>query len=66
MDIFIRQYDSGGVEIWTQQLGSTGEEEANAITADAQGHIFVTGYFTGTFRDQRTLGEEDVFLLFSE
>ena len=41
-DAFIRKFDSNGLEVWTQQEGSDGNDSYNAITVDALG-VHVVG-----------------------
>ncbi|MEO8147147.1 MAG: T9SS type A sorting domain-containing protein [Bacteroidia bacterium] len=44
-DVFIAKYNSGGVLIWAQSGGGTGEDQVNGISTDAAGNAFITGYF---------------------
>jgi hypothetical protein len=54
---------SGGF-VWAQQIGGPGNEQANAVTVDAMGNIYLTGFFDGTtdFNPDPTAGTGDFFL----
>jgi len=43
--VFLVKYDCNGVVLWARSAGCTGTDYGNAITADASGNIFITGYF---------------------
>src|SRR5207247_5066877 len=47
-DMFIAKFSSAGVPLWTKRYGGTGKEFVTSIALDANGNIFVGGYFTGT------------------
>ncbi len=68
VDVFVAKLDDAGTAIWARSFGSTGDDYARGIDADAVGNIYVSGVFTGTVRfDAITLtslsGSKDVFLL---
>jgi len=46
-DIFIANYSHGGNFHWVRQAGGTGEDRAYGVVSDHEGHIAVTGFFTG-------------------
>lgn len=53
---------------WMYNAGGTGDDQALAVTSDASGNVYVTGYFTGTvnFGGTNSLtssGDKDMFLL---
>jgi hypothetical protein len=60
-DAFIRKYDPNGNELWTRQFGSSANDYANAVTADATG-VYVAGQTWGTLPGQTTSGLADVFI----
>ena len=66
-DVFIAKYDSNGDFIWARQGNGTGSDYGNAIAADAQGNVLVSGVFNGSLDfDNSTLtsfGGDDVFLV---
>jgi hypothetical protein len=45
-DAFLRKYNPDGVEQWTRQFGSSVNEDAFAVSADALGNVFVSGHET--------------------
>lgn len=53
-DVFIQKLDANGNFIWAKQIGgpfvpgSPAPTHCNAIAVDANGNIFLTGYFDGT------------------
>lgn len=48
-DVFTAKYNSQGVLQWARAAGSSGNSDrANAVTADAQGNVYVTGQFSGS------------------
>ena len=44
-DIFICKLTSTGTLSWAKRIGDINYEEGKAITADASGNIYITGYF---------------------
>jgi len=61
-DLFVTKYDINGVKQWTRQLGTAANEIANAITSDAAGNVYVTGYTTGSLDGQTSAGGYDLFV----
>lgn len=47
-DIFICKLDNNGNFIWAKNMGGADEEVSYAITVDASGNVFTTGYFSDT------------------
>lgn len=47
-DVFIAKFDTSGNLIWGKSIGTAGNEQAFAIATDTLGHIYITGYFSGT------------------
>ena len=43
-DIFLAKFNSSGTEQWIRVAGDTDDDEATAITTDAQGNTYVTGF----------------------
>jgi hypothetical protein len=62
MDAFIRTYDTDGTSLWTRQIGTSSNEEANAVSVGADGSVVVAGYTVGTLPGQTTLGSVDAFV----
>jgi uncharacterized protein (TIGR03437 family) len=47
-DVFISKVDKDGNFVWAKSLGGSAYDKANAITTDAAGNVYTTGYFNGT------------------
>ncbi len=47
-DIFIAKYTSDGVFQWVKKAGGPGDDEGAAVTADAGGNVYITGYYSNT------------------
>src|ERR1019366_5920743 len=45
-DIFIVKYDANGNILWAKSVGGTNNDEGYAVSADASGNVFVTGWFS--------------------
>jgi gliding motility-associated-like protein len=70
-EIFISKIDTDGNFVWAKSAGGTDYQQANAITLDASGNVYTTGYFFGTTDFDPSPGtfnitpltSEDVFIL---
>jgi parallel beta-helix repeat protein len=60
-DALLRKYDSDGNELWTQQFGSAGNDDARALSIDTAG-VYVAGSTSGTLPGQTNVGGEDAFV----
>jgi hypothetical protein len=60
-DVFLRKYDAGGTELWTRQFGTSGTDQAFALSADESG-VYVVGSTDGRFPKQKHHGETDAFV----
>lgn len=47
-DAFVTKYDAAGNFQWAFKIGGTGYDMAHALSTDAAGNVYVTGYFAGT------------------
>ena len=47
-NVFISKLDSAGNFIWAKEFYGTGHDSATAMTADANGNLYITGGFDGT------------------
>ncbi|HYH48834.1 MAG TPA: SBBP repeat-containing protein [Acidimicrobiia bacterium] len=61
-DAFIVGYDGKGGEPWSQQFGTKGVDDAEAITFDAAGNAFVAGRAGGALHGSASGGGSDAFL----
>ncbi len=71
-DIFVLKMDSSADIIWYKTMGAAGPDEANDITLDASGNVYVTGLFSelvdfdpgpGTMNLDATGQNRDIFIL---
>lgn len=46
-DIFVAKYDASGKYLWAFNLGADGSDEGFGIACDADGNVYVTGYYEG-------------------
>lgn len=62
-DFFVTKYDNSGVKQWTQQHGVAGVSLiVSGMTADANGHIYVTGATSLDFSGNTQMGDQDLFV----
>jgi chitodextrinase len=47
-DMFLAQLDANGNHQWSKNFGGTMDDAINALTADATGNVYITGFFRGT------------------
>lgn len=63
MDVFVRIYDSGGLEQWSDTFGDgSANDEARGIAFDANGNVYVAGQTSGSLTTAGSLGSQDGFL----
>lgn len=46
--IWFAKYDSNNNLLWVNSIGNSSSENANALTVDDQGNVYLTGYFVNT------------------
>jgi hypothetical protein len=46
-DAFVSKYDAAGTLQWTRQSGTATYDDANAVSADGLGSVYVSGYLEG-------------------
>ncbi len=68
--IFTAKYDSSGNALWGRSPGGTNNDFGNSISADANGHVFVTGYFASSYLNfggipvlNTNVGYNDIFVV---
>ncbi len=60
IDGFIRKYDHVGNHLWTRQFGTVADDKVFGVTL--AGDLFVAGQTTGTFPQQPSFGQQDIFV----
>jgi|GEM_PF-4025414 len=50
-DIFIAKLDGSGNQLWIRQTGTANDDQGNAVTVDAAGKSYITGFFNQTTLD---------------
>ena len=61
-DAFLTKYSADGTKVWTKLLGSSGNEQANALTTGLDGSIYIAGYTFGALDGLTNCGGSDAFL----
>lgn len=46
-DSFVTKFSNSGEELWTRQIDTIATDQANGLTVDANGDIFITGQVSG-------------------
>lgn len=49
-DIYLAKYNEKGELIWAEHFGGIDQDRGQGITSDAEGNIYVTGFFTGKMK----------------
>jgi hypothetical protein len=62
-DLFIVKYDASGKKQWARQLGTAGYDTAQAISSDAAGNVYATGYTSGALEGQTNAADSDLFIV---
>ena len=66
LDIYLAKYDPSGNVVWVRQIGGTGDDQGYGIARDAQGRIYLAGYFVGTVSfggiSLNAVGQRDMFV----
>jgi hypothetical protein len=60
-DAFVAKYDAIGNLLWSRQLGTSGGEFGNSVSADGLGNVYVAGATTGSLMGVNA-GNRDTFL----
>jgi subtilisin-like proprotein convertase family protein len=48
-DAFVNKFDDNGNLLWQRQLGTSGYDEANGMSVDDAGNVYLTGWTDGAF-----------------
>jgi uncharacterized delta-60 repeat protein len=62
LDAFITKYNPDGTKVWTKLLGTSGYDQAFALTTGNDGAIYVSGFTTGNLDGQTYDGRTDAFI----
>ena len=62
-DIFLVKYNSSGVKQWTKQLGTSGHDSGEGVTADSPANIYVTGRTDVGLDGNSSSGASDILLV---
>jgi hypothetical protein len=61
-DAYISKFDDSGVELWTRQIGTPEIDQANAVSADALGNVYITGRTDGDLGGPHVGPAEEAFI----
>ena len=56
IDAFLRKYDPDGNVLWTQQIGTPGDDDSRGVTVGPDGSIYVSGWTTGALEGSNAGG----------
>jgi len=62
-DLYVIKFDSNGTRQWLQQLGTTGDDNANAVATDVSGNVYVVGSTNGAFPGYSNAGRTDLLVM---
>jgi hypothetical protein len=62
-DGFIRKYNSAGVVQWTDQFGSTNNDECWGVAVDSAGNAYIVGIAYNPFDGQTIIGSGDAYIV---
>ena len=62
-DVFLRRLGSAtGVELWSVQFGTSGNDTGAGVAVDGNGDVYIVGYTPGTLPGQANAGNYDAFV----
>ncbi len=61
-DAVLFKYDSLGNELWSKQIGTSGEDQAHAVAVDTSGNVYISGHSNGDLGGTNTSNNYDAFL----
>jgi len=62
-DIFLVKYNSSGTKQWTQQLGTSSQDNGKSVAVDSSDNIYLTGITSGGLDNNTNSGLYDIFLV---
>ncbi len=60
-DAFVSKYDASGTLLWTEQLGTSGVDLSNGVSADGLGNVYISGFTEGSLEGTNA-GGQDAFV----
>ena len=63
IDAFVAKYNPNGSLVWTQQLGSSGNDYGLSLTTGLDGSIYLAGYTDSSLDGQSNKGGNSAFLM---
>ena len=62
-DSFVAKYDKNGTPVWTQQLQTLNANQANTVSVDSSGNVYIGGQVTGAVgKGQTNAGKQDAYV----
>jgi len=61
LDAWVKKVGSNGVQIWTRQLGTAGDEDAFGVATDGAGNVYISGDTTGALAGASNGGPYDMY-----
>lgn len=65
-DAFVARYDESGTNLWSRQLGGSGEDNGRDVTVDQEGNVYLIGSFSNAMNLDGfgfvSAGASDVFV----
>lgn len=59
-DVYVVKLDADGYFVWGRQFGGANADVGNAISVDANGNVYTSGYFTGEANFDANLGTHNI------
>ncbi|MGK7915749.1 MAG: SBBP repeat-containing protein, partial [Prochloraceae cyanobacterium] len=60
-DAWVAKYDPEGNLLWTKQIGTVGNDSAEAVTTDLEGNVYISGLTNGTIGEVNA-GDSDAWV----
>ncbi|ELS01647.1 Beta-propeller repeat protein [Xenococcus sp. PCC 7305] len=57
-DAWVAKYDGEGNLLWTEQLGTVGNDAAEGITTDSEGNVYISGFTNETLGEANAGGSD--------
>jgi len=61
-DNFVAKYDGEGNQLWLRQVASSNNDQANSVSIDSAGNVYVGGQLSGALSGQTSAGGVDASL----